>query len=126
MQPDEDVSKSTEETTEVENKVEDKEVKEPEVNDVDRVQQLIDQFNTKLDDVINSHKKEVEELKEDIKAKDSEITKLKNVNAQILMNTDIKGSTKEVTDFTAVDFDDVDWDVESKSYMDKIDSRIFS
>lgn len=126
MQPDEDVSKSTEETTEVEVKVEDKEVKEPEVSDVDRVQQLIDQFNTKLDDVINTHKKEVEELKEDIKAKDSEITKLKNVNAQILMNTDIKGSTKEITDFTAIDFDDVDWDVESKSYMDKIDSRIFS
>lgn len=92
----------------------------------DKIEKMMSQFNNKVDEIIKSHTAEVDELKKAIESKDAEITKLKNVNAQILMNTSVGQADKEITDYSAVDFDDVDWKKETSDYMAKIDAKLFS
>lgn len=92
----------------------------------DKIDKMMSAFNDKVDEIIKKHTEEVDTLKKSIEDKDAEITKLKNVNAQILMNTSVAQADKEITDFSAVDFDDVDWAKETSDYMAKVDAKLFS
>ena len=117
-----DVSEQTTETTE---EIETKEpVEQPKTNE-ELFNEMYEKFNNKVDEIIKSHKSEVDQLKEQISQKDQEIEKLKVVNRNIIMSTDVSKGSKEITDFSQVDFDEVDWSKETKAYFDSIDNKVF-
>ena len=91
----------------------------------DKINDLFAKFNSKIDELVQTHKSETEQLKEQINSRDKEIEQLKTVNRQIIMSTNVEQKDKEITDFTQVEFDEVDWNREAQSYMAKIDSKIF-
>ena len=117
-----EVSNQTTETTE-EIKTEEP-VIQPKTNE-ELFNEMYEKFNNKVDEIIKSHKSEVDQLKEQITQKDQEIEKLKVVNRNIIMSTDVSKGSKEITDFSQVDFDDVDWNKETKAYFDVIDNKVF-
>lgn len=117
-----DVSEQTTETTE---EIETKEsVEQPKTNE-ELFNEMYEKFNNKVDEIIKSHKSEVDQLKEQISQKDQEIEKLKVVNRNIIMSTDVSKGSKEITDFSQVEFDEVDWNKETKAYFDVIDNKVF-
>ena len=117
-----DVSEQTTETTE---EIETKEpVEQPRTNE-ELFNEMYEKFNNKVDEIIKSHKSEVDQLKEQISQKDQEIEKLKVVNRNIIMSTDVSKGSKEITDFSQVEFDEVDWNKETKAYFDVIDNKVF-
>lgn len=117
-----DVSDQTTEKTEEIKKEEP--VIQPKTNE-ELFNEMYEKFNNKVDEIIKSHKSEVDQLKEQITQKDQEIEKLKVVNRNIIMSTDVSKGSKEITDFSQVDFDDVDWNKETKAYFDVIDNKVF-
>jgi len=126
MQPDEKKEETVAESTDKATEESGTPATKTEISIDEKIEQMMSKFNDKVDEIIKNHTAEVDELKKTINDKDAEISKLKNVNAQILMNTSVAPADKEITDFSTVDFDDVDWDKESSAYMAKIDSKIFS
>ena len=117
-----EVSEQTTEKTEEIKKEEP--VIQPKTNE-ELFNEMYEKFNNKVDEIIKSHKSEVDQLKEQITQKDQEIEKLKVVNRNIIMSTDVSKGSKEITDFSQVDFDDVDWEKETKAYFDVIDNKVF-
>lgn len=118
----ENVSEQTTEQTE------EIEVKEPVTQtktNEDLFNEMLEKFNNKVDEIVKAHKSEVDQLKDQINQKDQEIEKLKVVNRNIIMSTDVSKGNKDITDFSQVDFDEVNWDKETKAYIDVIDNKVF-
>ena len=90
----------------------------------DKLNDILQKMNEKFDAVLKQHENETKELKEQIKAKETEIKRLENVNKAIIMSTNVEGSTKEI-DFNNVDFDEVNWNKEANTHMKEIDAKIF-
>lgn len=99
---------------------------EPEMSATDKVliDKMTDIFNTKLSETMDKYDKKIEQLNASIADKDKEIAKLRKVNSEILMSTDLRGNKKEEIDYNEVEFSEVDWDSEVKGMLDKIDKRI--
>jgi TolA-binding protein len=91
----------------------------------DLVNEAIDKFNTKIDELLKAHKSETDTLKEEITKKNEEIEKLKTINRNIIMSTDVSKNKDSEIDFTTVDFDEVNWDKETNDYFKTIDSKVF-
>lgn len=89
------------------------------------INDAMDKFNTKIDELLKAHKSETEQLKEQITKKDEEIEKLKTVNRSIIMSTDLSKNKDSEIDFSSVDFDDVNWGKEASAYLQTIDSKVF-
>ena len=88
---------------------------------VDRMTEI---FENKLTETVDKYDKKIDDLKKSVDEKDREIAKLRKVNSEILMSTDLSGKNKEITDFNDVEFDEVDWGAQVKLTLDKIDKRI--
>lgn len=88
---------------------------------VDRMTEI---FENKLTETVDKYDKKIDDLKKSVDEKDREIAKLRKVNSEILMATDLSGKNKEITDFNDVEFDEVDWGAQVKLTLDKIDKRI--
>ena len=88
---------------------------------VDRMTEI---FENKLTETVDKYDKKIDDLKKSVDDKDREIAKLRKVNSEILMATDLSGKNKEITDFNDVEFDEVDWGAQVKLTLDKIDKRI--
>ena len=111
----------TQESTEVEIKKE----TEPTKSAEELINDAMDKFNNKIDELLKAHKSETDSLKEQISKKDEEIEKLKVINRNIIMSTDVSKGKDENIDFSEVDFDDVNWDKETNAYFKTIDSKVF-
>lgn len=111
----------TQESTEVEIKNE----TEPTKSAEELINDAMDKFNNKIDELLKAHKSETDSLKEQISKKDEEIEKLKVINRNIIMSTDVSKGKDENIDFSEVDFDDVNWDKETNAYFKTIDSKVF-
>jgi Fic family protein len=94
------------------------------VTDSEKLDGFLASLNDKIDDLTKTYDKKIDDLKQQLDEKTKENEKLKNVNAQILMNTSVSKGNGEV-DFNEAEFDDVNWDSEAKQYFGKIDSKIF-
>ena len=89
-----------------------------------KLDEMFANFNDKIDSMTKDFQVKLDEANQKIKDKDDELAKLKNVNAQILMNTDFSKNGNGVIDFGTAEFDDVDWGKEANRYMGTVDSRI--
>ena len=89
------------------------------------VNEAIDKFNSKIDDLLKAHKSETDQLKDEIDKKNEEIEKLKTINRNIIMSTDVSKNKEDNIDFSSVDFDEVDWNKETDAYFKTIDSKVF-
>lgn len=101
---------------------------EPTTSEVDinaKLDNMFANFNAKVDSLIETHKQETESLQQQINAKNEEIEKLKKINQQIILSTNVDKSKDEITDFSTVDFDSVNWDKEASSYMEQIDNKLY-
>lgn len=101
---------------------------EPTTSEVDinaKLDNMFANFNAKVDSLIETHKQETESLQQQINAKNEEIEKLKKINQQIILSTNVDKSKDEITDFSTVDFDSVNWDKEAASYMEQIDNKLY-
>lgn len=94
------------------------------VTDAGKLDEFLASLNNKIDEITKSYDKKLSDMKEQLDAKIQENEKLKNVNAQILMNTSVSKGNSAI-DFNEVDFDDVNWDKEATKYFGKIDNKIF-
>lgn len=86
--------------------------------------ELVNRFNDRLNDILEKHEVKVKEMQASIDEKEREINKLRKVNSEILMSTDIRGADQGEIDFSDVDFKDVDWNVQAKAMFEVIDKRI--
>lgn len=86
--------------------------------------EMMNRFNDKLNDILDKHEVKVKEMQASIDEKEREINKLRKVNSEILMSTDIRGNDQGEIDFRDVDFKDVDWNVQAKAMFEVIDKRI--
>lgn len=122
----EGVSKQeTQESTEEKIQLESNGRVEPTKSAEELINDAMDKFNTKIDELLKAHKSETEQLKEQITKKDEEIEKLKTVNRSIIMSTDLSKNKDSEIDFSSVDFDDVNWGKEASAYLQTIDSKVF-
>mgnify|MGYP003310760907 CR=1 FL=1 len=64
-------------------------------------------FTQKVDEITTKYDNKVDELTKKVSEKDAEIAKLRKVNSEILMNTDLRGNKKDDINFNDVDFNDV-------------------
>lgn len=127
MATDDNVTETKPETTTTEEnqqKTEETTTAVPQVTDTAKLDEFLASLNTKIDEITKSYDKKLSDMKEQLDAKIQENEKLKNVNAQILMNTSVSKANNEI-DFNEVDFDDVDWNKEASSYMKTVDVKIF-
>lgn len=100
-------------------------VPESNTNDIDtKMNELFDKFNAKINEITSTFNSKLDEKDAQLKARDEEISKLKDVNKAIIMSTTPSNKSNDAIDFNAVEFDDVDWDIQAKKYMDNIDSKI--
>ena len=65
-----------------------------------------------------------DELKKTIDDKEKEVARLRKVNSEILMSTDLTGNKDKEVDFNEVEFNEVDWGPQVKATLDAIDKRI--
>ena len=98
---------------------------EPTKSAEDLINDAMNKFNTRIDELLKAHKSETDQLKDQITKKDEEIEKLKTVNRNIIMSTDLSKNKDSEIDFSSVDFDDVNWDKETSAYFKTIDSKVF-
>ena len=91
-------------------------------------QALIDRmtkvFENKLGETIDKYDKKIDELKKTIDDKEKEVARLRKVNSEILMSTDLTGNKDKEVDFNEVEFNEVDWGPQVKATLDAIDKRI--
>jgi predicted RNase H-like nuclease (RuvC/YqgF family) len=81
-------------------------------------------FEDKLGETIEKYDKKIDELKKSVDDKDKEIAKLRKVNSEILMSTDLTGNKDKDIDYNEVEFNEVDWAPQVKATLDKIDKKI--
>ena len=100
--------------------------KEPElsVSEKAMVDKMTTIFTDKVNEITTKYDKKIEDLNNSIAEKDKEIAKLRKVNSEILMSTDLRGNKKDDVDFNNVDFSEVDWDKEAQGLLNKIDKKI--
>ena len=119
--------KSTEEATKDNiDKSKEETGKEPELSDSEKamVDKMTTIFTDKVNEITTKYDKKIEDLNNSIAEKDKEIAKLRKVNSEILMSTDLRGNKKDDVDFNNVDFSEVDWDKEAQGLLNKIDKKI--
>lgn len=99
---------------------------EPELSDSEKamVDKMTTIFTDKVNEITTKYDKKIEDLNTSIAEKDKEIAKLRKVNSEILMSTDLRGNKKDDIDFNNVDFSEVDWDKEAQGLLNKIDKKI--
>ena len=85
---------------------------------------MMETFNNKLSETMDKYDKKIDDLNKSISEKDKEIAKLRKVNSEILMSTDLRGNKKDDIDFNEVDFNEVDWDKEARAMLSKIDKKL--
>lgn len=100
--------------------------KETELSDSEKamVDKMTTIFTDKVNEITTKYDKKIEDLNSSIAEKDKEIAKLRKVNSEILMSTDLRGNKKDDIDFNNVDFSEVDWDKEAQGLLNKIDKKI--
>lgn len=100
--------------------------KETELSDSEKamVDKMTTIFTDKVNEITTKYDKKIEDLNTSIAEKDKEIAKLRKVNSEILMSTDLRGNKKDDIDFNNVDFSEVDWDKEAQGLLNKIDKKI--
>ena len=97
----------------------------PVVTDAGKLDAFLASLNDKIDTITKEYDKKLSDMKEQLDAKTAENEKLKNVNAQILMNTSVSRPQNEEIDFSSVDIDDPAVDAACAKYFGKIDNKIF-
>ncbi len=122
---DTEVQTETQTTEENQTVTEETNKSESQVMSNDKMDEFLASLNSKIDEISKTYDKKIEELKTQLDEKTKENEKLKNVNAQILMNSSVSKGNNDVIDFKEVDFDDVNWQNEAKKYFGKIDTKIF-
>ena len=95
------------------------------VTDAGKLDAFLASLNDKIDSITKEYDKKLSDMKEKLDAKTAENEKLKNVNAQILMNTSVSKSDNDEIDFSSVDIDDPAVDAACAKYFGKIDSKVF-
>ena len=102
------------------------EIKEPELSTSEKAlfDKMTDIFTQKIDEITTKYDKKVDELSKQITDKDAEIAKLRKVNSEILMNTDLSGKKNDVINYNEVEFEDVDWNPGAKALLDEVDKRL--
>mgnify|MGYP003301708146 CR=1 FL=1 len=88
------------------------------------IDKMMESFNNKLSETMDKYDKKIDELNKSITEKDKEIAKLRKVNSEILMSTDLRGNKKDDIDFNDVEFNEVDWDKEARGLLSKIDKKL--
>lgn len=111
----EEQSQQTTETTETQSQV----------NDSAKLDAFLASLNDKIDTITKEYDKKLSDMKEQLDAKTKENEKLKNVNAQILMNTSVSKPNNDEIDFSSVDLDDPSVLNAAANYFGKIDNKIF-
>lgn len=92
-------------------------------------QQFLDEmknmFQTSIKELKDTFEQKKQELDEQIKLKDQEIEKLKQANANLVLTSNFGNNQNGFIDYKSVDFDEVDWEPQAKSYLENIDNNIF-
>ena len=82
-------------------------------------------FQTSIKELKDTFEQKKQELDETIKQKDQEIEKLKQANANLVLTSNFGNNQNGPVDYNSMDFDEVDWEPQAKSYLDNIDNKIF-
>lgn len=90
----------------------------------DKLQLMSDKFDKVLEGLTTKYDIKIEELNKQLEEKDAEIKKQKEITAQIVLGSSSKAANLPI-DFSSVNFDEVDWNVETKKYMDNIDRKMY-
>lgn len=97
-------------------------VKNPNDELLSKLEQMFDQ---KIKAVTDSFEEKLKKQEEVISEKDAQIEKLKQTNANMALTSNFAKENNGQPDYSSMDFDEVDFSGQAKSFLDNIDAKIF-